>query len=151
MLDIQAMSPQEALAQDRREDWGQGVFLVLLATPLLWAVLQWWHQRERVLGAFALKQTVTLAWVLLLYGYDPGLPFGLAPAVLDQLTSVLVLAAVARSVWFDRALLSGCQVPRWGPRAAGRGCAGTAGAGGTVLGACPCRAGREHHGRARCR
>ncbi|WP_326544101.1 sensor histidine kinase [Pseudorhodoferax sp.] len=116
MLDIQAMSPQEALVQDRREDWGQGVFLVLLATPLLWAVLQWWHQRERVLGAFALKQTVTLAWTLLLHGYGPGLPLGLAPAVLDRLTSVLVLATVASSVWFDRALLSGYQVPRWGPR-----------------------------------
>lgn len=115
LLSVQALSPEDAQAKERRADWVQGAFLLLLGAPLPWAVLQWFHLRDRVMAVFAVKQASTFSWAFLLLGYGPAvLGAALSAPAIDRLTSVLVVGVVTASIWFELTLLAGYQVPRWG-------------------------------------
>lgn len=118
LIDVQALSPVAAQAQEQLEERVQAAFLALLAVSLLWALVQWLYARDRVVGIFAIKQAFVLGWATLLLGYGPALVGGwLAPTTIDRLTSVLVVTITSLSLWFDRALLSGYAVPALGLRA----------------------------------
>lgn len=117
LLDVQAQAPMAALAQERKDERLQVVFLALLAVSWIWALVQWGYSRERLAGIFVVKQSGALAWALLLMGYGPSLLGGwLEPAAISQLTSVSVLAITSLSIWFDHALLRGYVLPRNGLR-----------------------------------
>ncbi len=117
LIDVQVLPLSQALDRDRLQELFYSVYLALLVLSLLTAGIHWLRSRERVIGVFVLKQTLAVAYSLLLLGYGGLLPQGwLAPAQLDGATSVLLLVFTAASIWFDRQLLHEYRPPRAGVR-----------------------------------
>ncbi len=115
MLELQVLPLAQALQRDRLEELATTTYLGVLAVALLGALVHWLRTRERVLGAFVVKQALCIGWSMALLGYGRALlgPV-LPPAWIDGGTSVLVLTYVAASLFFDHELLREYRPPRWG-------------------------------------
>ncbi len=117
LLYVEAIPLAEAVVQDRRQELAISGFLALIAMSLLWAVLDWLATRDRLLGLFAIKQTMALLWGAMLMGMGRAVLGGtLAPPTMDTLTSLVVLVNVPASILFDYWLLREFRAPRAGLR-----------------------------------
>jgi signal transduction histidine kinase len=80
------------------------VVLVISTVLALWGAFQWWHTREKVIGVYAIKQSVTTVWLFSFSGYarlflgpwlEPGVLTAIAVAVVPCLmASMLIFLSV---------------------------------------------------------
>lgn len=114
VLNVQAYTLEQAIAQDRQQDTLNVVMLTLQSVFLLWAVVGWWSTRDSLLLWFIHKQLWILPYLLLINGY-PRLFWGheLAPATLDWLTNACVLLYTSVAVLFDREILKKNAGSHW--------------------------------------
>ena len=82
------------------------VLLVVSTVLALWGVLQWWHTREKVIGVYAIKQSVTTVWLFFFSGYGR-LFLGpwLEPDVLTAIAAALVPCLMASMLIFLSVLI----------------------------------------------
>lgn len=104
----------EAQAYTRSVEWITGFVLVLSLVFLMWAVVQWWLTRERLMGIFAIKITFIAAWGFCFLGFAR-LPLGpmLGEGVLSLISSMVGAGTLASTLWFLSALLEDYQVKPW--------------------------------------
>lgn len=94
----------DAMFALKKQDSLWAVLLVLSVVLALWGALQWWHTREKVIGVYAIKQSVTTVWLFFFSGYgrlflgpwlEPGELTAIAAAVLPCLmASMLIFLSV---------------------------------------------------------
>jgi two-component system, sensor histidine kinase LadS len=128
---LSLMPLPEAQAYTRRVEWFTGCIWVLSVVFWLWALVQWWLTRDRLMGIFTIKQGVIVLWGFLFLGFGrlvlgPLFP----PGVLSLISSMVVGAVVASSAWFLSALLQEHPVRPWmlkGLQAAAMGVVGITG------------------------
>jgi signal transduction histidine kinase len=112
-LHVEVMPYGQTQQLNRLQEWTMGFLIASSAIFAIWAFIQWWGTREKVIGAFALKQLFATVWAFFVMGFGrvvigPWLPEG----VLTTLTSMLFIAMISTSLWFFRALIEGYRPAR---------------------------------------
>jgi len=113
MLQLDVRPSAEVQRQDRLQEWGVA-FIITAATVIAgWAFVQWWLTREPVIGAFAVRQFLAVAWGFFFLGYarvviGPFLPVG----VLTTLASAIGAWLTGAAVWFLATLVQGYRPAR---------------------------------------
>lgn len=98
---------------NRLQEWVMASFMASSAIFAIWAFIQWWGTREKVIGIFALKQLLATVWAFFILGFarvviGPWLPEGL----LTNISSMLLIGIVSISLWFFGTLIAGYQPHR---------------------------------------
>lgn len=107
IMQIKVMPYAEAQQSNRQQEWFIGFIVVMSAVFAVWAMAQWLYSHDRVIGAFALKQFVTLSWGFLILGFarvavGPWFPEGW----LSHIASTSFLWLVGTTLWFFTLLAS---------------------------------------------
>ena len=80
----------------------------------IWGWVQWLFGREKVIGAFALKQTAALVFALGSLGYTRAFwPAGWPAAWLDTTTTLSSIFAVSAAIYFHILLILEFEPPPW--------------------------------------
>lgn len=113
VVNIDVLPVGEAQRLNRLQEWTIALATVSSAIFAIWACVQWWATREKVIGAFALKQTVATFWALLTLGFarvviGPGLPEG----VLSEMNGTAITALIGVTLWFFKIFLAAYQPSR---------------------------------------
>lgn len=108
-LNIEALPIRQANRKDHALDTMHLVFAGLMLWPLIWALLNYLVDRDRVVGIFAFHQSVYILYGLSVTGYLADLG---PPGIVDPLTSVVVCLVLFSGSLFARALLRGGEPPR---------------------------------------
>jgi signal transduction histidine kinase len=117
-LHVEVMPYGQTQQLNRLQEWAMGFLIASSAIFAIWAFIQWWGTREKVIGAFALKQLFATVWAFFIMGFGrvvigPWLPEG----VLTTLTSMLFIAMISTSLWFFSTLIEGYRPARLAWRA----------------------------------
>ena len=112
-----ALSVSELQASDRRGEFAYSTLLAVFMLFLTWGLMHWTIGKDRVVGAYVLKQLASIGLAFATAGYlrvftSDWLPLNW----IDQATNFSVLAYAATAVWFDYQILRDYQAPRWGMR-----------------------------------
>ena len=101
LIQISVIQAPGALNTDRLlEAVSTSIFSVLVVF-LIWAFLQWWITRERLVGVFLIRQLLGIAFFVSYVGYSRILLEGLvAPQTLDLALSFFVLSSTTAALWF---------------------------------------------------
>lgn len=114
---VEALPLAEIQKSDSKLDLLDSIYLASLVLFLVWALIHWFTQRERVIGVFIAKQAIALVYGLFYLGYFRVFLGDSVPAPwLDKATSLLIVGYVAAAIWFDSHLLREFQPPKWGMR-----------------------------------
>lgn len=117
LFEVQALSVDEALQQDRVQEIGYGLFLTALGLLSLWGAMHWLIRPDRLLLLFTLKQTAGLVYMAGYLGYARVLwPAGLTAVNAGQYTDWTFPLYPALGCLFDYHLLRSCQAHPLGVR-----------------------------------
>jgi len=90
------------------------VYVALISLFAIWGITAWLFSRQRLMGAFGLKQLAALIFALASLGYLRVFwPASWPAAWLDQLTSVFSILAVSTALVFHISFTSEFQLRRW--------------------------------------
>ena len=117
-LQVEVMPYGQAQQASRLQEWLVGFFLATSAIFGIWAFIQWRGTREKVIGAFALKQLLATVWAFFFLGFarvviGPWLPEGM----LTNISSTVFIALISITIWFFAVLIEGYQPARLALRA----------------------------------
>jgi two-component system, sensor histidine kinase LadS len=109
-LQVEVMPYGQAQQSSRLQEWVVSFAMASSAIFAIWAFVQWRGTRERVMGAFALKQLVATVWSFFFLGFarvviGPWLPEGM----LTNISSTIFFALISVTLWFFSRLLAGYQ------------------------------------------
>lgn len=112
-LHVQVLPFGEDQQKNRLTDWAMGFVMASSTIFAIWAFLQWIVSREKVIGAFALKQLFAAGWAFFFLGFarvaiGPWLPEGL----LTTIASMVFIGVVSITLWFFSTLIKGYQPAR---------------------------------------
>jgi two-component system, sensor histidine kinase LadS len=118
MMQVKVMPYGMAQQANRQQEWLIGFIVVTSALFAIWALAQWLYSRDRVIGAFAVKQLMATAWGFLLLGFarvsvGPWLPEGL----LSDMASTCFLWLISTTLWFLTVFMQEYKPSRWAVRA----------------------------------
>jgi diguanylate cyclase (GGDEF)-like protein len=103
-LDLDALEPHEADHKDHQLDLLQEFFVLLMVWLLLWAIHDYRHHRQAVVGLFCVHQIVYILDTIAVTGYlAPWMPSSF-PELADHITSILICTATFTCLLFSRAL-----------------------------------------------
>lgn len=114
LIQISVVQAPGALDTDRLlEAVSTSIFSVLVVF-LIWAFLQWWITRERLVGVFLIRQLLGIAFFVSYVGYSRILLEGLvAPQTLDLALSFFVLSSTTAALWFHGEFFKDYLIHRW--------------------------------------
>ena len=106
ILNVQVLPYGEAQRQNRMQEWLLGFVVACSVIFAIWASIQWWITRERVIRAFAIKQFFAVGWAFFILGFarvaiGPWMPEGL----LSTISSLVLVSAISITLWFLSVLI----------------------------------------------
>lgn len=117
-LHMEVLPYGQAQLQNRLQEWVMGFFTATSGIFAVWALVQWWFTRERVIGVFALKQVFATVWAFFLLGFARIVIGTLLPeGVLTTIASTSFIWLIGMTLWFMTTLLENYQPARAGLRA----------------------------------
>ena len=117
-LYVQVLPYGQDQQQNRLQEWVMGFVMALSAIFATWALVQWSVSRDKVIGAFAVKQFFSASWAFFFLGFarvsiGPALPEGL----LSTIATMVFIGVISVTLWFFSILIKGYQPARWALRA----------------------------------
>lgn len=117
-LHAQVLPYAQDLQHNRMQEWTMGFVMASSVIFAIWAFLQWCVSRDKVIGAFALKQLFSAGWAFFFLGFarvaiGPGLPEGL----LTMVSLMVFVGVISVTLWFFSLLMAGYQPAHWALRA----------------------------------
>jgi|GEM_PF-1788764 len=113
-LDLALLTPGEARLQDARQMFAAVLLWGFLLAVLIWTIGIWRTDRERVIGAFIIKHTISVIHSFLVLGFGRILlPSLLGNGVLDTVLNYAHLLAAASGFAFELIFLREFHPPRW--------------------------------------
>lgn len=118
VMQVKVMPYAQAQQSNRQQEWFIGFIVVASAVFAIWAMAQWLYTRDRVIGAFAFKQSMAMIWGFLLLGFarvsvGPWFPEGW----LSNIASTSFLWLIGTTLWFLTLLVSEYRPARMALRA----------------------------------
>lgn len=113
-LHVQVLEVQDAVHNDQLYELVTVLLFAILLILLIWATLQWIATRERIIGAFILRQSVFVIFFASYAGYFRlFLSDSFAPETLDMTLSALVLLATFTGIYFHAEFFRDYQISTW--------------------------------------
>ncbi len=107
-LKVEVLPYGEAQQGNRRLEWLMGFVMTTAVIFSLWGLAQWTISRERVLGAFVLKQVAATFWAFFATGFARILIGSWLPeGALTAISSSIFPLALAAASWFFSVFLEG--------------------------------------------
>jgi signal transduction histidine kinase len=108
ILNVEVLPYGMAQRQNRIQEWLLGLVAASSIIFTIWASIQWWNTREKVICAFAIKQFFAVGWAFFILGFarvavGPWLPEG----VLSTLSSLVLVGVISVTLWFFSVLIEG--------------------------------------------
>ncbi len=104
-INIEVTPLNEAKHQVRLQEWLFGFATSLCFMFGLWAMAQWWQSRERVIGAFAVKQLFATLWAFFTLGFARVIFDSVAaPRVVSSINNTVLAGVIVTVLWFMRSL-----------------------------------------------
>ena len=112
ILNVEILPYGKAQRQNRIQEWLMGLVVASSIIFTIWASIQWWITREKVIRAFAIKQFFAVGWAFFLLGFarvviGPWFPEGL----LSTVSSLLIVSVISVTLWFFSVLIEGYRPP----------------------------------------
>lgn len=106
ILNVEVLPYGEAQRQNRMQEWLLGFVVACSGIFAIWASIQWWITRDRVIRAFAIKQFFALGWAFFMLGFarvaiGPWMPEGL----LSTVSSLALVCTISITLWFFSVLI----------------------------------------------
>jgi signal transduction histidine kinase len=119
-IHVEALRWDDVEAIDRQQQLLYGAVIMFLVMVLAWAVVAWLERRDRVIGAFAVHQLISILFSAILFGFARVYLSGLLPPnAIDTLSSVSFPITATAVLWFHWHLLREFSPPRLGMRCLG--------------------------------
>jgi len=113
-LHVRVLEVKDAMQYDRIYELGTALLFAILFILLIWAMLQWLVTRERIIGAFIIRQSVFILFFASYAGYFRlMLSDSFAPETLDMTLSALVLLATFTGIYFHAEFFRDYQISNW--------------------------------------
>lgn len=107
VMQVKVMPYGEAQQSNRQQEWFIGFIVATSVVFAIWAMAQWLYTRDRVIGAFALKQFMAMSWGFLLLGFARVAVGGWFPeGWLSNIASTSFLWLIGTTLWFLTLLVS---------------------------------------------
>ena len=118
VMHVAVMPYGVALQKNRSQEWLIGSVIAMSAVFALWALVQWFYTRDKVIGAFAIKEIVATAWGFLILGFARvAIGPWFSEGVLSSLGSTSFLSMIPVTLWFLTLLNQGYGPSRTALRA----------------------------------
>lgn len=115
LVHIQVQSLADAQFTMRKQELVYGLVISLLTMFCVWALIQWWFNRDRMMAVFVLSQFVALIYAATYVGYARIVLSGvLEPASIDIFSSIVFCAYVAVGMLFHYQFLQEFRPSRIG-------------------------------------
>lgn len=115
---VQVLPYSQDLQRNRLPDWIMGFVMATSVIIAIWAVMQWSISRDKVMGAFALKQLFSAAWTFFFMGFARvAMGSSLPEGVLTTISTMVYIGIITATLWFFSTLIEGYQPARWALRA----------------------------------
>jgi signal transduction histidine kinase len=117
-MHVQVQPYGQDLERNRLADWAMGFVMAASVIIAIWAFMQWSISRDKVIGAFALKQLFSAAWSFFFLGFARVAIGGSLPeGVLTTISTMVFIGIISATLWFFTQLIEGYQPARWALRA----------------------------------
>ena len=108
ILNVEVLPYGEAQRKNRMQEWLLGFVAACSAIFAIWASIQWWITRDKIIRAFAIKQFFAVGWAFFILGFarvaiGTWLPEGL----LSTISSFVLVGAISVTLWFFSVLIEG--------------------------------------------
>lgn len=119
-IHVEALRWDDIESIDRLQQLLYGAIITFLVVVLAWAVVAWLERRDRVIGAFAVHQLISILFSLILFGFARVYLSGvLSPNAINTLSSVAFPITATAVLWFHWHLLREFSPPQLGMRCLG--------------------------------
>lgn len=116
-IHVEALYWDDAIAADRQQQLIVGAVITFLIMVLAWAVVAWFQNRERVLGAFIVHQMFSVLFAMSLLGFfRVYLSDWLTASEISDATSALFAITTTAVLWFHWHFLREFKAPVLGMR-----------------------------------
>jgi signal transduction histidine kinase len=101
LMQVSVFEEPDARFVDRKIETASAVILSALTVFIIWGLIQWWFNKEHLLGVFMVRQLIGIVFFVAYVGYlrvffSDYFP----PSILDQLFSIFAILSPASVVWF---------------------------------------------------
>jgi signal transduction histidine kinase len=115
LMHIEALSIDDAQSASRLQEMAYGLVMGLLIMFCIWALIQWWINRDRMMAVFVLSQCIALIYSAAYVGYARIVLAGtIEPASIDIFNSVVFCTYVAVGLLFHHQFLQEFRPSRLG-------------------------------------
>ena len=113
-ISVQAFNPDDLQRQTQKQHLMYALYVGVILIFMVWGLVHWLFSRERVIGAFGLKQAAALMYALGSLGYSRVFwPVDWPAVWLDNLTTVFSILAVSVAIFFHTVLINEFDPPPW--------------------------------------
>lgn len=117
LFDVQVLTQAQVSRSDRNNALFFGFYFSFLCAALLWSLITWLGDRERVLGAFCAQLFLSIAYAACMFGLTRMfLPDEVPSSYIDAWTNLLIIAYPMSVIWFYRELYSDYGLRVWARR-----------------------------------
>lgn len=108
------LTEREVKQEDRRQEMIFMGYMAILLLYLGWGGMSWWQTRDKLIGAYVVRETVTVFYAFAVLGYSRVfLSDIVSPQILDAVTYSAGLLFPFCVFWFDYKLLKTFKPNRW--------------------------------------
>lgn len=119
MTMVEVMTMDQARAADRRQELGAMLYFAILVICMGWAFLSYISQKNRLVGAYVIREILAIFYASIMLGYGRVFSSGWLPTIwLDPLSNCILFLFVAYVIWFDTLLIMEFKPNIWLIRAA---------------------------------
>lgn len=106
MTVVEVMTEDETRAVDRQQEIATTLYLVVLLVCMGWGSLNYFNQRDRLIGSYIMREVFAIAYALVMLGYFRMFTSGWLPVhLLDPVSNIIIWFFVAYVIWFDAQLI----------------------------------------------
>lgn len=117
-MHVQVQTYGQDLQRNRMTDWAMGFVMVTSVIIAIWAFMQWSISRDKIIGAFAIKQLFSAAWSFFFLGFARVAIGGSLPeGVLTTISTMVFIGIISATLWFFTLLIESYQPAPWALRA----------------------------------
>lgn len=111
---VEVVPLSDAIALDRHQELIFMFYLAVLFTCMGWGVLNWLETRDRLIGAYVIRELFTVIYASAVLGYNRMFFSDMLPSLwFERINDILILLPISVFMWFDYYFLRRFKPKKW--------------------------------------